>query len=314
MQVGVALGQYDHETGRPLPLRALAEQAVAAEALGFASVWAMDHFWMEAAGGGRRGGHEPLAILTHLAARTTRVSLGTLVLCNTFRPPAQLAREAVALSDASDGRVILGIGAGWSEPEHRAAGLPFDHLVSRLEETLTVLGPLLRGERVSFRGRFVRLEDAQVLCTAPAPPVWVGGQGPRVLRITARLADGWNFVWPGSDSGRFRELTAALRAECEAAGRGADGVVASVGLLVLPARASVPGDAGRLRRLAGGDPRVNVVTLDQLEALLAGYRDAGARHVVLSLAPSPFAHVDTAFLERAAAVLPRLDRPSRPLR
>jgi alkanesulfonate monooxygenase SsuD/methylene tetrahydromethanopterin reductase-like flavin-dependent oxidoreductase (luciferase family) len=306
MLIGVALEQYDLETGRPRSLSALADQAVRAEELGFASVWVMDHFWMSRDDGIRRGGHEPLAILAHLAARTRRVALGTLVVCNTFRHPAQLAREAAAISDASGGRLILGIGAGWSEPEHRAVGLPFDHLVSRLEESLTVLGPLLRGERVSFEGRFVRLEDAEVLCTAPAPPVWVGGQGPRVLRLTARLADGWNLVWPGADTEPFRRLCAGLRAEVEAAGRSADAVTPSVGLLVLPADPSVPGDAERLRRLAGGDPRVNVVTPSALEAMLAAYRDAGARHVVLSLAPAPFAHADPAFMERAAAVLPRL--------
>ncbi len=305
MDVGVALEQYDLQTGRPLPLSALTEQAMRAEELGYASVWAMDHLWMDRGDGVRRGGHEPLAILAHLAARTRRVCLGTLVLCNTFRHPVQLAREAAAIADASAGRLILGIGAGWSEAEHRAAGLPFDHLVSRLEESLTVLGPLLRGERVTHRGRFVQLEDAEVLCTASAPPVWVGGRGPRVLRLTARLADGWNLVWPGADTDPFRALGGELRAEAAAAGRDPAAVTLSVGLLVLPTDPSVPGDAERLRALAGGNPGVNVTTTAELEALLAGYRDAGAGHAVLSLAPSPFARADPAFLERAAAALPR---------
>jgi FMNH2-dependent dimethyl sulfone monooxygenase len=305
LDVGVALETYELTSGRPRTLTAIAEQAVRAEELGFDSVWVMDHFWIEF-GGARRGGHEPLTTLAYVAARTRRVALGTLVLCNTFRHPAQLAREAAAIADASQGRLILGLGAGWSEEEYRANGLPFDHLVSRLEESLLALRPLLAGERVSLQGTHLRLENAEVLRTAPAPPIWVGGHGQRVRRLAARHADGWNLVWPGTDTGLFRSLAAELRAEARSAGRDPQSITASVGLLVLPVDRSIPGDEERLRRLSGGDPRVVVGDAEALAALISEYRDAGAGHVVLSLAPAPFAHADGALLERAAALLARL--------
>jgi alkanesulfonate monooxygenase SsuD/methylene tetrahydromethanopterin reductase-like flavin-dependent oxidoreductase (luciferase family) len=83
--------------------------------------------------------------LGYLASRTRRIQVGTLVACNSFRHPAQLAREAAALADAFGGRFILGLGAGWHGPEYTAFGIPFDHKVGRLSETLEVVAGLLRG-------------------------------------------------------------------------------------------------------------------------------------------------------------------------
>jgi alkanesulfonate monooxygenase SsuD/methylene tetrahydromethanopterin reductase-like flavin-dependent oxidoreductase (luciferase family) len=138
----------------------MAADAVAAEGLGYDSVWVMDHFFIER--GGRRvlGGPEPLAFLNHVAARTERIELGTLVLSAPFRAAAQLAREARTLETASGGRFILGIGAGWHQPEFDAFGFPFDHLVTRLEEYLETLIPLL---------------DHGAVFGDPAPLPWIAG-------------------------------------------------------------------------------------------------------------------------------------------
>ena len=302
MDVGIALELYDLESGHPISIADVAAASVRAEELGYASAWVMDHFWMER-DGLRRGGHEPLTTLAYLAARTNRIALGTLVLCNSFRHPGQLAREAAAIADASGGRFILGIGAGWSEAEYRAFDFPFDQRVARLEESVEALRRLLHGGRSSLEGRYLKLRDAEVLRTAPPPPIWVGGGGPRMLRLTARAADGWNLVWPGTDVELFSRLLAQLREEIAAAGRGPEDVTVSVGLLTLVADAAGRQEVvRRASRALGRDPdsRVVVGSVDELATLLDRYREAGADHVVLSTAPSPFARFDESMMERAA--------------
>src|SRR5215472_7227477 len=162
MEVGVTLGGYPLVPGPTSPMEAVAEQARRAEELGYASAWVMDHFWAEGPAG-RFGSHEPIVTLAYVAARTSRIKLGTLVLSNTFRHPAQLAREVAALADAARGRLILGIGGGWLQAEHRAFGFKYDYRTSRLEETLLALRPLLEGERVDLAGRHLTLSGASVL-------------------------------------------------------------------------------------------------------------------------------------------------------
>src|SRR5262249_13544353 len=155
---------------------------------GFDSAWVMDHVFLERPGG-RIGGHDPFALLAFAAARTSRVGLGTLVACPAFRTTGQLARESAALADASRGRFVLGLGAGWHRPDFGAFGYPFDHLVGRFEEQRAATRALLAGGRVTGQSRSVRLRDAEVLSTAPPPAIWVAGAGPRMLRLTARCAD-----------------------------------------------------------------------------------------------------------------------------
>jgi alkanesulfonate monooxygenase SsuD/methylene tetrahydromethanopterin reductase-like flavin-dependent oxidoreductase (luciferase family) len=301
MRVGLALPMYELESGRTLRLAELAAAAEEAERLGFDSVWLMDHFWLGPPER-RSGGHDPLVAAAYVAARTSRVALGFLVLCNPFRPVGQLAREAAALADAAPGRVLLGLGAGWSQPEFDAFGYPFERLVTRLEETLQTLPALLRGERVDLDGAFARLRDATVLTTAPAPPVWVAAFGPRMLGLAARYADGWNTAWHGQDTARFRRELDRLRAALDEADRDPAEVEVSAALLALPlagtklraaqARAEWP-DA-----IAGGP--------EELADALAGYGDAGADHAILNLSPRPFSLFDAALAEQAAAALPLL--------
>ena len=162
MKVGLALPTIDIRTGRPTSLAELARRAERAEADGYDSVWVMDHFWSEREGG-RRGAYEPMVTLAYLSARTSRLRLGPLVVCNSFRHPGQLGREALALADASGGRFVLGIGAGWSKPEYDAFGIPFDHRVDRFEEALQVIVPLLRAGRVSFLGTYYRVVNCEIV-------------------------------------------------------------------------------------------------------------------------------------------------------
>jgi alkanesulfonate monooxygenase SsuD/methylene tetrahydromethanopterin reductase-like flavin-dependent oxidoreductase (luciferase family) len=267
----------------------------------------MDHYWMER-GGARVGGQEPIVGLTLAAARTRRIRLGTLVLCNSFRHPGQLAREAAALADASGGRFVLGIGAGWHEPEYEAFGIPFDHRAGRLEETLEALPRLLAGDTVSRSGRFLALRDAHVVTTAPPPPIWVAGGSPRMLDLAARCADGWNVAWLGPDPAPFRTALAALRERQAAAGRPAEAVTASVGLFAMPVEGDELESARRRDARLRSDPlpfesRVVAGSPAAVVQRVRAYAEAGADEVILCLSSAPFSRFDPSFLERAGEVV-----------
>ena len=130
-------------------VRAVAETA---EGCGLDSVWIADHLLAEMQDGTVHGMHDAWTLLSAVAAVTTRVELGPLVLCSSFRDPGVVAKMAATLDEVSDGRLVLGLGAGWHDPEYEAFGFPTDHRVSRFAEALEIIVRLLRGERVSFDG------------------------------------------------------------------------------------------------------------------------------------------------------------------
>jgi alkanesulfonate monooxygenase SsuD/methylene tetrahydromethanopterin reductase-like flavin-dependent oxidoreductase (luciferase family) len=169
MRVGLTLPHYDYSLPEvsPITFEAVADEAVRAERLGFDSVWVSDHFFasLDRYGGGdeRHGALEPLTTLGGLAVRTERIRLGTLVLSAAFRHPAVLAKSATAVDRLSGGRLELGLGAGWYEPEFEAFGYPFGSVGERfdlLEETLAYVGALFDGEPASFEGKRFRLQEA----------------------------------------------------------------------------------------------------------------------------------------------------------
>src|SRR5215831_8768570 len=141
---------------------------------------------------------EGVSTMAALASSTTRVRVGCLVFCAGYRTTGMLAKAAVTIDHLSGGRCELGIGAGWNEAEFRAFGMPFLPIRDRLdhlEESAIVLRRLFDGERVTFAGKQIHVEDAFCL-PRPLQPrlrLWIGGQGERrLLRIVARHADGWN--------------------------------------------------------------------------------------------------------------------------
>ena len=144
LQVGVGLpdaeGLLDGGTAGWSDLAALARRA---EDLGFDSVWVQDHLLFRFPGQADEGPWESFSLLAALAATTRRVELGTLVTCTSFRNPALTAKIADTIDEISGGRLILGLGAGWHEPEYRAFGYPFDHRVSRFAEALAIIHGLL---------------------------------------------------------------------------------------------------------------------------------------------------------------------------
>jgi len=242
MKVGLALPHYDfsYPDGRAADLDATVAFARRAEELGYDSVWVSDHFFLDLSryGGSpeRHRSLEALATLASVAVETKRVRLGTLVLCEAFRHPPVLAKMASTLDIISGGRLELGVGAGWYETEYSAFGFRFPptaERIARLRETVDILGGMLSTERFTYEGRYYHVSDAPndpMPVQKPRPPILVGGKGgPKILRIVAEAADGWNTVWrwtPEAYAERVRELDHA----CERANRDPSSVRRSLGL------------------------------------------------------------------------------------
>jgi alkanesulfonate monooxygenase SsuD/methylene tetrahydromethanopterin reductase-like flavin-dependent oxidoreductase (luciferase family) len=142
------------------------------------------------------------------------------VLATSFRPPGITAKMAATADDVADGRLILGLGCGWHEPEYLAFGYPFDHRVGRFEEALEIIVRLLHGERLTFHGEWNDLEDAVVL---PPPahrtPILVASTRPRMMAATVRFADAWQTAWYGRPDGDWPKEHRNIQAACKAAGR-----------------------------------------------------------------------------------------------
>lgn len=246
MRLGLALPHYDTSlAGRPASWGGVARIARLAEETGFDSVWVSDHLFLDWSKYGGpddvQGSLECWTTLSALSAVTKRVRIGSLTLCNDLRNPGLLAKMAASLDLLSDGRLDIGIGAGWYEPEFRAAGLKFDPprvRIGRLGESVEILGRLLAGEELTFKGDHYTIDGA--LCRPgprqhPRPPIWIGGKGDLLLETAARVADGWNFSWIG-DPGFYRERAAAADAACERTGRDPQDLRRSVGAFVVAGR------------------------------------------------------------------------------
>jgi probable F420-dependent oxidoreductase len=244
VRLGLALPQYDYSVAGedPLTFATVAAHARAAEAAGYDSLWVSDHVVLDLAkygGGDRRYGVlEPLALLGALALVTERARLGTLVLCEALRPATVAAKSLATIDRLSGGRLDVGLGAGWYEPDYEMVGMampaPGERL-ARLAEALEVVTRMLAGETVVAPGRFHAAVGARALPPAiqqPRPPVFVGGKGDRLLRLAAERADGWNtcWVWTPAD---YAARLAVLEAACEAVGRDPATVWRSVGLYAL---------------------------------------------------------------------------------
>ncbi len=208
----------------------LLDDVLMAEELGFDHAWLVDHL-VDTDGPPENGCLEGWTLLAAIAARTSRIRLGILVSSNTFRHPALLLKEAVTVDHISDGRVILGIGTGWHEDEHRRYGIdlpPPPERVDRFEEAVQVISLLMGQERTTFTGTHYRLDDARLRpqpVQRPRIPILVAAHRPRMLRIAARYADQWDTfaAAPGTATAGVEADIAArinqLDTECLAIGR-----------------------------------------------------------------------------------------------
>jgi Coenzyme F420-dependent N5,N10-methylene tetrahydromethanopterin reductase and related flavin-dependent oxidoreductases len=152
-------------------------------------------------------------MLAALAASTERVELGPLVASTAFHPPGLVARMAATIDEVSSGRFILGLGSGWNEAEFRAFGIPFESKAARFGRGLYDHSAAAGGERVSFAGRFDRVDDAVLLPPPKRPvPLLVGTSGPQVFAASSAHIDYWNcwYAWYGNTPSGFAKLSAAF--------------------------------------------------------------------------------------------------------
>ena len=277
MKVGVVLlaAEVDGAEGVMPSWDEVRSFALAAEAEGFDSVWMFDHFFNRPDDGPVEGMYESWTILSALASLTDRIALGTLVMCGTFRHPGLLAKMAATLDEVSAGRLILGVGAGWHDPEYDAFGFPTDHRFTRFEEMVEILRALLDGERVTVSGRFQRMRDA-VLAPQPARriPILIAGDGPRLLRLTARSADAWNMAWYGEPDGALEAALAAFDAALEAEGRAPASIERTIGVTIRDPAAPVDDEEPAFRG-----------SVEDMAELFDAYAGLGIDHLILEVGP-----------------------------
>jgi alkanesulfonate monooxygenase SsuD/methylene tetrahydromethanopterin reductase-like flavin-dependent oxidoreductase (luciferase family) len=273
------------------------------EDLSYDSIWVGDHLLYRVPGEPPRAPWEAWTLLSALAAVTERVELGPLVACTAFHNPAVLAKKAATIEEISNGRLILGLGAGWHEPEYRAFGAAYDHRVGRFEEAFTIVRTLLREGEIDFAGLYYQARDCVLTPRGPrpgGPPLLVGSFGDRMLGITMPHVDYWNAWYAdfGNDPARLASLMAKIDAACLAAGREPSEVRRTVAVLV-----GMTGSTGR----AAADPAERAIaplkgTSEQLAEHLRTFARAGISHVQLVLDP-----ITLDAIEEFAPVLDLLD-------
>jgi len=280
MRVGIQLPEVEYEI--PFPdLIALARDA---EQAGFDAIWIGDHLLYDLPVG-PRGPWEAWTTLAALAASTERVSLGPLVAATSFHAPAMLAKLAATVDAISEGRLVLGLGAGWNRREYTAFGFPYDHRVSRFEEAFTIVRTLLRDGATDFRGTYYAVQDAVLHPRSPrpgGPPLMVGSIGPRMQAITLPYVDSWNVWWSdyGNTAKGFARVKATVDDRIAALGRTGQ-IEASCAVHV-----RLPGGTGRQM---GDDPTGRGEALrgtpDELSDQLAAFAAAGADEIQLVVDP-----------------------------
>ena len=282
MRIGVVVPMAASDGSGQVPtwpqVRAFGQHA---EAVGLHSVWVCDHLL---SGPPDDGIHEGWTILAALAASTRRVELGQLVTCTSFRHPALLAKMATTADTVSGGRLTLGLGAGWYDPEYRAFGYPTDHRVGRFEEAIGIIGPLLGGERVTLAGSYYQVRDAVLRPPPDRPiPILVAAKGQRMLRLTARYADAWNTAWFGLPDDLLSRRLAELHAALEAEGRDPATLRRTVGIQVWDPDTTGPDDD--LGEAVGR-------SVDELAQALDAYERLGFDDLIVQLAPKTTRSLD----------------------
>lgn len=287
--------QFDGGTARWSDTREMAEIG---EAIGADSIWVTDHLLHRAPDAEPRGAWECWSQLSALAAATNRVELGTLVICTGFRNPALLAKMTDTVEEISNGRLILGIGAGWNEAEYHAFGYPFDHRVSRFAEALQILHGLLRYGEIDFDGVYYQARECELRPRGPrrhGPPILIGSHAPRMLRLLARYGDAWNIWWThtGNVASGVPGYAQLVDEACLAEGRDTAAIAKTASVLVAvgPKRPAPKGVVP-----LSGEP-------EEIAAGLRAYADVGVSHVQVRLQPNV-----PASWEAFAPVLEALDR------
>lgn len=289
-RIGIQLPEVERRVGWD----ELTTMARRAEEVGFDSLWLGDHLLYDLPGIGPRGPWEVWTSLAALAMATERIEIGPLVASTGFHEPTMLAKQAATVDAISDGRLIVGLGAGWNEREYRAFGFPFERRVARFAEAFTIIRTLLREGRIDFAGEFYRAEDC-VIDPPPiregGPPLLIGSVGPRMLSLTAAHMDAWNAWWADHDNSPqgWSELSERVSSACEAAGRDPAEVsgTAAVFVQMSGGRGRVMGDheKGSVSPVSG--------SMEEIAAGLAAFAAVGADHLQLVVDPITLESIDT---------------------
>jgi alkanesulfonate monooxygenase SsuD/methylene tetrahydromethanopterin reductase-like flavin-dependent oxidoreductase (luciferase family) len=264
------------------------------EKLGFDSVWDCDHFNQTSNETGPY--FEAWTLLAALAARTERIRIGVLVSCNNFRHPGLLAQQAMTVDHVSNGRLELGLGAGYTEGEHGRFGIPLQSPGDRrrsFHESIQIIDSLLRNEETTFDGRYYQIKGAYVRpgpVQKPRPPFTLGAHGPMMLKVCAKYADTWNSVGTVDE---MRERNQILDQHCADIGRDPKEIVRSFyGWASLMADQGLP------------NPWQSV---GAFEDMVGRYREVGVNEFVIDHPPAEQYSV----LEKVAAdVIPRIRKES----
>jgi alkanesulfonate monooxygenase SsuD/methylene tetrahydromethanopterin reductase-like flavin-dependent oxidoreductase (luciferase family) len=300
LKVGVQLPEVEREVRWP----ELLDMVRAIEDLGFDSIWIGEHLLYRWPDRPARGPWEAWTLMGGIAAVTSRVEFGPLVACTNFHNPALLAKQAATIDEISQGRFILGLGAGWNETEFRAFGFPYDHRVDRFEEAFTIIRTLLQDGAIDFDGRFYQARDCELLPRGPragGPPLLIGSNGPRMLRVTMPHAQAWNswFAEIGNRPDGVDRLRAVVDDACRDVGRDPAEIERAVAVLV-----QGPGGTGRMQ---GNEAHGVIPPLEGPPEVVAeglrAYARAGISHVQLVLDP-----ITLEGIRAVAPVLRELDR------
>ncbi len=306
-KIGIILPEGENDmagqTARWADYQAMAHMA---EQIGLDSIWYVDHLIYregEATVVEQQGVWECWTMLTGLAAITKRVELGSLVTPTSFRNPAVFAKQIDAIEEISNGRIILGLGAGWNEPEYTAFGLPFDKRVSRFEEAFTIIRTLLREGAIDFDGKYYSARDCELSPRGPraeGPPLMIGSQGKRMLRISLPHVQMWNaWLCPGeSIATRVPALRENVDSACGEVKVDPAEIERTVSIIV--------DQSGRHEVPASMDPDTATPLTGSPEEIAAGleaFADEGVSHIQIYLVPNT---VET--LERFRKVLHAMGR------
>lgn len=253
-------GSMGGETPRFADVVAMAE---AAQAIGFEAMWFADHLSFQQ-DDETVGTWEAWTLMAAIANAVPDVQIGPLVNCAGFRNPGLVAKMAEMIDEISNGRFILGMGAGWNKPEYDQFGYPYDYRASRFEESIEIIHDLLREGKSTLDGRFWQTREAINKPRGPRPngaPILIGSNGDRLVHSIAKYADAWNSDWQQSPED-YAPLLAKLDAACDQIGRPRESLIRT------------------------GSVRFTTDTsADDVQAYLQAARDLGLKHLVIGLEP-----------------------------
>jgi probable F420-dependent oxidoreductase len=302
-KIGLFVPHFEQPwNGSSLRWTDIATMARRAEEVGFDSFWLPDHLLFRFPQVHEQGAWDAWSLLAAIAATTQSLEIGPLVACTSFRHPTLIAKMASSIDEISGGRLILGLGAGWHEPEYAAFGFPYDRRVSRFEEAIQIITALLRTGHVDFQGAYYTARDCELRPRGPrleGPPILIGGSGNRMLRLAARFGDAWN-ADRQNDVGAVQALNARVDEACNDVERDPDSLARVIGIQVDLLNTSRQAMQPRQWVMA---PWPLTGTPEDLAAQIRRYAQARVEHMMVWIDP-----VSVPGIEAFAPVLDALDQ------